>query len=222
MILALSVLSVYSASRQMDAFIGDLLTALKAVSSKTDIDSLLTMPCFSRRFLDEYGLITSIICSFLTWLLFARFSTVVSKSLPTNQVPILFEQFANELYQDNSPAVIRLMSIFFAQFITSVNLTQHQRRAFESQTHALFERFIKPSLEESQKNQGNLLAALQLHTALTNSMADVYWATLSGDTRGWLAEVLQTRFDQCHKEDTKDGRCVTVLSVSIVPSEELS
>ncbi|CDH52663.1 hypothetical protein RO3G_10807 [Lichtheimia corymbifera JMRC:FSU:9682] len=195
MVLALSVLSVYSASRQMDAFIGDLLTALKTVSPKADIDPLLTMPCFSRRFLDE-------------------FSTVISKSLPTNQAPVLFEQFANELYQDSSPAVIRLMSIFFAQFITSVNLTQHQRRAFESQTHAVFDRFIKPSLEKSQKNQGNLLAALQLHTALTNSMADVYWATLNGDTRGWLAEALQTRFDQCHRQDTKDSHCVTVLSVT--------
>lgn len=145
---------------------------------------------------------------------FIRFSIVISKSLPTNQVPILFEQFANELYQTSSPAVIRLMSIFFAQFITSVNLTQHQRRAFESQTHTVFERYIKPSLEKSHTDPGNVLAALQLHLALTNSMVDIYWATLDGDTRGWLVKKLQTTFDKSQKQNTKDSHCITVLSVS--------
>ncbi|KAI8144786.1 Urb2/Npa2 family-domain-containing protein [Fennellomyces sp. T-0311] len=212
---AISVLQTYTASRQIDAYIDDLINALQDLPFE-DVYALLGKPVFSRRFMDE-------------------FSAVVSKHLPAAQAPDIFDRFARAIQESSEPKTngsatkkqkrthhsipkhrptARFISIFLSHFINSVKLTQHQRQAFEQPAKTLFDNFVRPSFDAHCDTEARVLPALQIHSSLMNTMSDIYWAKMDTDTHEWLGTALKNLFVGYTKAESQSDRVAVVLSAN--------
>ncbi|KAI9316049.1 Urb2/Npa2 family-domain-containing protein [Dichotomocladium elegans] len=200
--LALSILRVYSATRQLDAFLKDMASSFQRHAPR-DLYTALSMPLFSNKFLDE-------------------FSQLVAKTSTAAQSIIIFDFFANEMYASLDSSTVpscpssRLLSVFFARFIDAVKLSQHQRHTFEQHSRILLDRYIRPGLEKLEDLEGCVLPAMQIHSALTNSMTDVYWITMQDDVRESIIQALCRIFEQNIKAESTAARCAVILSATAI------
>lgn len=210
---AKSVLHTYSASRQMDVFVTDLIKNIGQMEEANDVYTLLTKPMFTRNFLSE-------------------FSALVTKSMPAAQALGIFNELQSALIsnvytpkdkpvskkQKKSSTAIPpksdalLMTIYFVEFTNALKLNQHQLKSFESSVVDLFEQFVKPSMQAWIKIQDNaeatVLPAMRIHSTLITAFFETYTCRISKEDQAWLASVYLTTFGNSIKWDTLGSRIV--------------
>ncbi|KAG0170859.1 hypothetical protein DFQ28_001467 [Apophysomyces sp. BC1034] len=217
--LATSVLQTYTASRQIDGFVNDLLVSLQDMAF-ADVYMLLEKPLFSRPFLKE-------------------FSTCISKYMPASQAIEIFDRFAQDMRaaidvsgpvakkqkrsQQAKPQrryIARFIAIYFVEFVHALRLTQSQKHNFEKVTMEFFEQFLKPGLikwkDDTTTVESTVIPALQIHFTLTNVLYDVYWKQLADSDRQWLATTFASIFKESKEQDTRTARIALVYTTNVM------
>ncbi|KAI8065825.1 Urb2/Npa2 family-domain-containing protein [Gongronella butleri] len=188
--LAATVLELYAAARQMDAFIDELLSTLDHIKMD-DGHQMLQKPLFSKRFLQ-------------------LFATVATKHVPGPQMAMLFDRLAAALTKAHDAGqhttTMLLVSAYTVHFVAALRLGFHQRQWFERSSVALFERLLQPSMTHVSDVATHALPALQVHFALANAFYDVYWLKLDTAARNALAATWTRLFQQATHENTPTSR----------------
>ncbi|KAI7907434.1 Urb2/Npa2 family-domain-containing protein [Cokeromyces recurvatus] len=194
-----SILKTYSASRQIDTFINDLLTHITKIKSNK-LFELLKNPMFSRDFLKE-------------------FSTVITKSMPTAQalgIFISFQEQLIELFKSTENTKVALVTVYFVEFTKALRLDQFQ--TFEAPVLSVFNSFVKPSIDNWIKSKSNdvLLPALQIHSTLADVFFDIYVSKISLEDQEWLASSYIQIFQESIKDDSLMLRIIAVTTVNAI------
>ncbi|KAL7313294.1 hypothetical protein PS15m_007055 [Mucor circinelloides] len=208
-----SVLHTYSASRQIDVFVTDIIKNIGQIETE-NVYTLLTKPMFTRDFLSE-------------------FSALVSKSMPAAQALGIFNELQSVLisnvYKPKDKPVSKkqkksttvsalLIAIYFVEFTNALKLNQHQLKSFESSVMELFEQFVKPSILAWTKTKDNVeatvLPAMRIHATLITAFFETYTSKISEKDQGWLASAYLTIFNDNIKLDTLGSRIVAATCAS--------
>ncbi|GAA5808334.1 hypothetical protein MFLAVUS_001724 [Mucor flavus] len=217
---AKSVLNTYSASRQIDVFVEDLLKYIGHIESNS-IYTMLKKPMFTREFTSD-------------------FSSHVSKSMPVAQALGIFETLqeklisatvksdqpvakkqkkSNAMKQTNN-ATAMMISVYFVEFTNALKLSQHQQRTFSEAITSVFERFVKPSMlawTESNTNvESTILPAMQVHSTLITVFFENYFSVITEQDRAWLAKSYIQIFQNNVENDSLGSRIVVATSANIM------
>lgn len=142
-----------------------------------------------------------------------RFAKSVSNHMPPAQAKTIYDDLESRLYDSKlNNVIIHATAFYFTRFITALRISNNQKRAFTTPLQSLFDKWIKPRLSAAQDE---LLPALQIHTALVNTMLEQYWAMLENGVHEWLAGTLKSIFSKLtDKQTSRDTSCAIALTVS--------
>ncbi|CEP18278.1 hypothetical protein [Parasitella parasitica] len=208
-----SVLNTYSASRQIDVFITDIIKNIRQIAT-VDVYALLKKPMFNKKFLSEFG-------------------SLVTKSMPAAQALGIFNYMKSALIASvfknpykpapkkqkktdaHAPfeSVALLVALYFDEFIGALRLSQHQLLTFESSAMEIFESFVKPSIQVWMDTKENvevtILPAMQIHSTLSATFFEAYTCKIDKEDREWLANSYLKIFSEIVELDMLGTRIAT-------------
>ncbi|KAK4518451.1 BHLH domain-containing protein [Mucor velutinosus] len=208
-----SVLHTYSASRQMDVFVTDIIKNIGQMEAD-DVYTLLTKPLFTRDFLNEFSaLVTKSMPAAQALGIFNELQTALISNVYTpKDKPVSKKQKKSTFVPTKSDAL--LITIYFVEFTNALKLNQHQLKSFESSVVGVFEQFVKPSIQAWIKTKDNIeatiLPAMRIHSTLITAFFETYTSKLSKEDWEWLATLYLAVFHHSVKLDTLGSRIVAV------------
>ncbi|CEJ02217.1 hypothetical protein RMCBS344292_16229 [Rhizopus microsporus] len=180
---ATSVLKVYTASRQMDVFLNELLEHICRLQL-SDLN-MLKKPLFKSDFLDLFSRSTS------------------NNYMPIEQILGIFNHFSQKLNQQTQSPNVNFISIYFCRFISSLKPSTQQRQRFQEPSLELFKTFIKPSLTR----MNTFIPAIQAHSVLTRVFCENYTQKLESADLASIESSITSTFEQS-KEGNNSEACM--------------
>ncbi|KAG0748861.1 hypothetical protein G6F57_003035 [Rhizopus arrhizus] len=200
---ATSVLNAFTASRQMDTFVEDLIRHI----NKMETDNLFSASVSKHMPAPQaLGIFEQ----------FSHSLTSVNHEMKEDKQVIK----KRKIMPDRNR--FALISVYFCNFITSLKLNPRQRQTLEDPSLALFDKFIKPSIcnWNVKTIHNTFIPAIQVHSALTYVLCEHYTQKISNENLVWFEDLLATIFKTVKQHDSSSTRTATVLCVYFVEESD--